>query len=117
MKKITLEAFISNDFNKVMFNVASQTHTGYAFGPDGQNKFRASNGIVLGSNRNPARDADDKNTIWLRGSDSSKNNNTVVVGKTRFAKVAAAIKEYNEYFVYKAPVAAAPAPSCSVIIG
>lgn len=118
MKKIQLQAFVNEaKFNKVMFNVIEQTSRGRCFGTLGSNKFYASNGIVLGSNKNPARDADDKNVIWLRGADMTKDNNTVVVGITRWKKVVAAIKEYNEYFARRAAPAPAPRNQCAVVIG
>jgi len=116
MKKVILQAVVNPNYNKVMFNVTEQTHTGYAFGKGYSNKFRASNGIVLGSNKHPARDKDDNNTIWLRGSDAAKNGNTVVVGKKLWAKVVEAVKEYNRVNAVCAP----PAPkadACAVIVG
>lgn len=121
MNQIKLQAFVNEkEFNKVMFKVVTQTARGAAFGTFG-NKFRASNGIVLASNRNPANDTEDKNIIWLRGSNPAKDDTTVVVGITRWKKIVAAVNEYNAYFVAMAARRAAPAAPaanpCSVIIG
>lgn len=115
-KSIKVQAVVVDGFSKVMFKVLNQSNTGYSFGNSycDSRKFTASNGITLASNVRPARDADDKTVIWLRGSDASKNDGTVVVTLKEWNLIKAAIEEYNKTFADVAPVAA---PSCGVIVG
>lgn len=118
-KHITVQVIDVAGFDKVVVKVTAQTHRGLNFGcqPDyyGQRvdtrKFRASNGIILASNQRPARDKDDKNTIWLRGTNSAKDSVTIGMSRAKYAKFAAAVQQYNNHDFKPAP--AAPAPSYS----
>lgn len=106
MKKVTLRVKDHADFDKVLVKVETQTHSGYNFGNDPRDLrlFRASNGIVLGSNSHPAKDADNKNYIWLRGYNYAKKDNTIVLTREKARKVVAAVEEYNRTFAAPAPV-------------
>lgn len=143
MKHITIVKFEVPTFNKGLIKVTAQTNLGTAFGNSADGKtFTASNGITLGSNLRPARDADNSNTIWLRGTDTTKSDDAIGIPVKRLKKVIDAIKEYNVYYsveqinarvrakraadeaearraqarAYRAPIAA-PVNPCTVIIG
>lgn len=120
-KSIKLQAAVVPGFNKVLVKVLAQSHTCAQFGAVG-NKFRASNGIVLASNAYPARDTDDKNVIWLRGSNDGHKNTTFYCSSEMWPKIVKAVTEYNNYafpapYVAPRPVAAPAANACCVIIG
>jgi len=131
MKKIKVEVIKVAGFDKGLIRVLEQTERGADFGMY-DNTFTASNGVKLVSNRKPARDADrafDKsaaNTVYLRGSDRTQDNNAIAIPVGRLDKVLAAIEEYNRVFrFWQKPVYhAVPAPrpvaapaACSYVIG
>ena len=131
-KHIKITAQVVPNFTKVLFKVLEQTNKGRDFGDVrslDSRKFVASNGIVLASNSHPARDTDEKNVIWLRGSKVKSNDSAVECTKAEWEKIVAAVKEYNAfdfadprcYAAPKAPAprkpAAQPADFCAVIIG
>lgn len=117
-KHISVEAVVVKGFNKILFKVKEQTHTGATFGSALYgNKFRASNGVTLGSNKNPARDTADKATVWLRGSNTKLDNTAVACTTKEWAKIAKAIEEYNAYeFAAPRKVAAPAAPKANLCV-
>ena len=118
-KHIKVQAAILPNFDQVLVRVLEQTHKGAAFGKT-DNRFVASNGIVLASNNRPARDKDDANVVWLQGAQVAKNNKSIAISAARWKKVAAAIQEYNAYEFAARGAAPAPRPAadpCAVIIG
>lgn len=129
-KSIKVEAKVVPGFNKVMFKVIGQSHLGINFGVANsrdERKFTATNGITLASNRHPARDTDDANVIWVRGSKSKSDNTVVVCKESEWPKIQEAIRQYNQFNFperrYCAPApayratAAKKADSCTIIVG
>lgn len=116
-KKIVLTAAKFAGYNKVLVKVTEQTNLGYTFGVGCSNTFRASNGIILGSNNYPARDKVNKDLIWLRGADRAKADNSFAVGAKRFERLAAAVREYNAYFADRCAPAPKKVDTCTVVVG
>lgn len=108
MKHVTARVFIAPNFTKGLIRITAQTNISAAFGNSEDGKtFTAKNGITLGSNRRPSRDADKDsaeglNTIWLRGTDSSKNDDCIAIPVKRLRKVIVAIEEYNAHYTTEA---------------
>lgn len=119
MKQIKLDVAKVDGFDKCIVKVQAQTHRGTSFGRGYSNRFVANNGVTLGSNRHPSRDAGkstaEKLTFWLRGSDSSKDGHSFVIPVAKLPKLAAAVEEYNRTFADAAPAAPAYSP-CVVTI-
>lgn len=110
MKTLKLQVVNNPAFNKVLVKVTEQTSRGVNFG-DADNapnypgsfrkdlrKFVSSTGLVLGSNQRPAKDEDDPNTLWVRGSNYAKDNTAVAISRTQFEKLQVAVREYNQFF-------------------
>jgi hypothetical protein len=127
-KHIKVQAVVVVNLNKVLFRTLEQTHIGNDFASytnRDPRKFQASNGIILASNVRPARDEREANVVWLQGSSAAKRGAAIACTSAEWEKIAAAIKEYNEFNfpvkpAYVAPPAAparAAGNPCAIIIG
>lgn len=78
----------------VTFRISQQTHREEEFTPNGR-KFKSSCGIVLNSQGYPEFGAYIK-TLFVRGWDSSEDDNKITVSLHHFADIMQAVTEYNE---------------------
>lgn len=78
----------------VTFRISRQTHREETFTPNGS-EFKSSCGIVLSSQGSPEFGAYIK-TLFVRGWDSSEDDNKITVSLHHFADIMQAVTEYNE---------------------
>lgn len=78
----------------VTFRISQQTHRGEEFTPNGR-EFKSSCGVILSSQGSPEFGAYIK-TLFVRGWDSSEDDNKITVSLHNFAGIMQAISEYNE---------------------
>lgn len=78
----------------VTFRISQQTHREEELTPNGR-KFKSSCGIVLNSQGYPEFGAYIK-TLFVRGWDSSEDDNKITVSLHHFADIMQAVTEYNE---------------------
>lgn len=96
-KKRHLElAVVKVEGDQVTFRIAEQTHRGKNFTQNGE-KFKSSCGYFLIADTYPGfRDDYTGKILFVRGWDSSENDNKITVSLFHFARIMEAIAEYNE---------------------
>lgn len=77
----------------VTFRISRQTHREEAFTPNGR-EFKSSCDVLLSSQGSPEFEAYIK-TLFVRGWDSSEDDNKITVSLHHFADIMQAISEYN----------------------
>ena len=87
-------AVVKVDGDQVTFRIADQTHREENFTPNGR-EFKSSCGISLSSQGSLEFWAYIK-TLYVRGWDSSEDDNKITVPLITFAKIMQAVTEYNE---------------------
>lgn len=89
-------AVIKVEGDQVTFRIAEQTHRGERFTPNG-GQFKSSCGYFLIADTYPGfRDDYTGKILFVRGYDSSKDDNKITVSLFHFALIMEAVTEYNE---------------------
>jgi len=114
MKKITCKVTpVAPDFQTVKVQILSQTHINSNFG-DCSDRFTHC-GFTIASAAYP--EVDGANKVFVRGHNAYRNNYTLTMPITTYAKFKAAVEAYNKYFACVPAPAPKKADVCTVIIG
>jgi len=97
MKKLILR-YLETDIDNVSFKIMEQTHRCNDFG-NGDNTFRGSNGMNIGSVSCPAMSFDN-GKLYCRGEDIGSDYKKIKTTLPLWNKIKEAVKEYNTYFGY-----------------
>lgn len=82
--------------DKVTFRIVEQTHRNGEFSQQANtDKFKAANGLMLGSASNPQW-VSPASVLYCRGNDMKQDNNRLTCTTVEFAKICEAVAEYNE---------------------
>lgn len=78
----------------IVFVITNQSHRTYEFAGS-QSRFVANNGFEISSSGHPEVSGD---TLYVRGSDNSRDKDELIASPREFARIEEAIREYNVSF-------------------
>lgn len=82
--------------DEVTFKIVEQTHRNGEFSQQANtDEFKAANGLMLGSARNPQW-VSPASALYCRGNDMKQDNNRLTCTTVEFAKICEAVADYNE---------------------
>lgn len=97
MKKHIKFKYKKLSFDKYEVTITEQSNIGDSFGPN-SNTFCTSNGIILKSLWFAQTNPFDSDIIFLRGTDSPKEDTPLVFSLHDFNRFCQAVEEYNTFF-------------------